>query len=68
MGCENIKLSKAPRRRTRTDVVLQSLNEIVLKTMRKVTEDTSVIDSRFVAHEATKSCGKRYARSQRTPL
>eukprot|EP00961_Rhodomonas_salina_P250627 3388111-Rhodomonas_salina.1 len=35
-------------------------NKIVWKMISEVTEDTSVIDSRFVAHEVPKSHGKRH--------
>eukprot|EP00961_Rhodomonas_salina_P175575 2367963-Rhodomonas_salina.1 len=42
--------------------------KIVWKKICKVIEDTSVIDSRFVAHKVPKSHGKRHVRSQRTPL
>eukprot|EP00961_Rhodomonas_salina_P025125 338591-Rhodomonas_salina.1 len=68
MGCENIKLSKSTKETYNNRCQLTSLNKIVQKTICKVTEDTSVINSCFVALEVPKSCGKRHARSQRTPL
>eukprot|EP00961_Rhodomonas_salina_P210560 2843341-Rhodomonas_salina.1 len=43
-------------------------SKIARKTILKVTEDTSVIYSRFVAHKVPKSRRKRHVRSQRTPL
>eukprot|EP00961_Rhodomonas_salina_P194751 2629629-Rhodomonas_salina.1 len=70
MGCENIKLSKRAKETYNNRCLLKSLNKIVRKLIREVTEpeDTSVIDSCFGAQEFPKSLGKRHARSQRTPL
>eukprot|EP00961_Rhodomonas_salina_P144063 1939255-Rhodomonas_salina.1 len=38
-------------------------NKIMWKTIREVTKDNSVIDSRFVVREVPKSHGRRHVRS-----